>query len=156
MLPCVGGLVWGAVPFNPRGGMHPPWVILKWLPNGWSEHAEILESLWSILCPTSSKNTARVRSGLVCHKRNNLLKTRNRVFSHASCCNWLELRHYAWFRWEHDHILSLKLILTFRRSSEVTDLGRPYTYLDWLNWQFLGFHEVLRPNMWLIFTCNCL
>ena len=45
-------------------------------------------------------------------------------------------------------------ILTFQRSSETTDLGCPYAYLYeyWQIWRFLGFLEVLRPNMWLFFT----
>ena len=43
-------------------------------------------------------------------------------------------------------------ILTFRRSSEVTALGRPYSGQNGV----LGFLEVLRPRMWLIFHIELL
>ena len=46
--------------FNPRphGGrevMQPPWVFLEWPPNDWVVRAEILHSLWGILCATFGK-----------------------------------------------------------------------------------------------------
>ena len=41
--------------------------------------------------------------------------------------------------------------LTFRRSSEITDLGWSHTYLQWLLWHSLGFLVVPRPSMWPIF-----
>ena len=41
-------------------------------------------------------------------------------------------------------------ILTFRRSSEVTDLGWSHAYPQQLIWRFRGFLEVLWPNTWLI------
>ena len=54
-----------------------------------------------------------------------------------------------WVEWRHNVCLGQKMttsdlwhcILTFRISSEVTDLGRPYTCMQWLNWRFL---ELLR------------
>ena len=33
-----------------RGVMHPPWVFLEWPPNRWADRAQILHSLWGILC----------------------------------------------------------------------------------------------------------
>ena len=38
----------------------------------------------------------------------------------------------------------LHCILAVRRSFEVTGLGRPHTCLYCLNWQYLGFLEVLE------------
>ena len=37
------------------GGDAPPMSFLEWPPNGWADRAEILDSLWSILCATFGK-----------------------------------------------------------------------------------------------------
>ena len=56
---------------NPRqwrggGGNATPWVFRKWLTNRWSDHAEILHSLWGVLYATFGKTVcsgqARSRS----------------------------------------------------------------------------------------------
>ena len=45
------------------------------------------------------------------HKRYSLRATfqGNRIFSHGTCCPWLEWGHYAWFRWAYDHMWTLTL-----------------------------------------------
>ena len=43
-------------------------------------------------------------------------------------------------------------MLTFQRSSEVTDLDRPYTYITVTKLVVLGFLEVLKPNTWFTFN----
>ena len=95
-------------------GATPPRVFLEWPPNRWADRAEILHSLWGILCATFGKKIL-TGSGQVTelwrHKRNNLRPTfqGNRVFSHGTCCHWLEWGHYAWFRSEHDQMWPLTL-----------------------------------------------
>ena len=118
-----------------------------------------LHNSWDILCATFGE-TIVTGSGQVTelwrHMSNNLrpIFHRNRIFSNITCCYWLEWKHYAWFRSEHDRIWPVTLHL---------DLWKviwgywywpaPYlrTYLLTVTkLVVLGFLEVLRPNTWFI------
>ena len=124
------------VGINPRQcrGVHlpPPRVFLKWPPNRWADRAEILLSLWGILCTTFGEKKL-TESGRVTelwrHKRNSLRPTfqGNRVSSYGTCCHSLEWRYYERFRPSDDHTRLLTLHLDLQRSSEVTDPLHTYS-----------------------------
>ena len=89
--------------------------------------------LRGIICPTFREKKELTGSCQVTelwrHNRNEVRPTfqGNRAFSNGTCYHWLEWRHYAWFRLPDDYTSDLwHCILTFRRSSEVTDLGWPH------------------------------
>ena len=86
--------------------------FLNWPSNRWTDRAEILHSLWGILCATS-KNFDRVRSG---HGAVKSLKEQPPTdFSRRSCfqprnllpLTWMEILCYAWLRPSDDHIRPL-------------------------------------------------
>ena len=63
---------------------------------------------------------------------------------------WLEWEHYEWIGQYMTKCDLWHCIMTFQRSSEVSDLGWPHAYQEWIIWWFWGFPEVLRPKTWLI------
>ena len=97
--------------------VHPLWLFLKWSPNHCADRAEISHNLWGILCATfgEKKLTGSGQVTEVWRHKNSLrsIYLGNRVFSHGTCCHWLERRHYAWFRSADDHIRPLVLHLNF-------------------------------------------
>ena len=94
---------------NPRpvrgGGVDappPPWVFLSWTPHRLEDRAEILHSLWGILCGTFGKNYL-VGSGQVtklwCHKKNNLRKISAKSWVNATWQGAIDLNGDSWWDW---------------------------------------------------------
>ena len=106
---------WSLNPRQCKGGVgvgvHPPWVFLKWPPNRWADHAEILHSLWSIFCATLGKKSTGACQVMEQwrHERNSLrpIFKGNHIFSQITCRSWLEWRYNAWFSSAHGHIWPL-------------------------------------------------
>ena len=129
--------------------------FLEWPPNCWADHAEILHSLWDILCTTFGKKWPdQVRS------------LSYDAISATACDHFFKeiifsAMGLAAIEWNGDIVHDLGqhttkcdlwyCKMTFQRSSQVTDLDWPHTYQQWLIWLFFGFPGVLRPSTWLIF-----
>ena len=73
----------------------------------------------------------------------------NRVFSHVTCCHWLEWRYYAWFRLADNQIRLLTLHLDLSKAIR----GHwPWLvpYITIVTNSFFFVLEVPKPNTWLI------
>ena len=124
----------------------------------WADHAEILHRLWGILCTTFGE---KFWLGQFRPQSYDVIRgiASNRLFKEIV----FSATEFAANDWNGDIMHGFgqlmttselgHWILTFQRSSEVTHLGWPHTYLISIvaNLAFLGFLEVLSPNTWLIF-----
>ena len=80
----------------------PPWVFLSWMPHRLEDRAEILHSLWGILCATFGEKNL-VGSGQVTklwrHKRNNLRKISAKTWVNATWRGAIDLNGDSWCDW---------------------------------------------------------
>ena len=127
------------------------WIVLKFCITNRTPFAQLLAKNIS---PGMAKVTELWR-----HELNNLRPTchRNRVFSYVTFWLWLEWRHYAWFRSEHDHTWPLTLNLDLSNFIQGHWPWPTHTYLQWLN-LFFFWGGVLRFRDqicgWLLkYTC---
>ena len=127
--------------------------FLKWPLNRWVNRAEILHSLWVSFVQLLAKKmtVSRQVTELWQHKRSISDQFFIKIVILPAWIVVINWKGHTMRDSGQNMIVSEHCISTSPRSVEATDLDLPHTYLKWQILRVMGFLEILRPNMWLIF-----